>query len=103
MKMDSTLGYSDCEGFRCGICVPYPVFNTLTRQPLRLLERPLVAMDVTLAAYRRYTPTEASAALRALKQQIWKHGGEFTLLWHNSSFNTPEWEGWKSVYEAALG
>lgn len=103
MKMDSTLGYSDCEGFRCGICVPYPVFNILTRQPLGLLERPLVAMDVTLAAYRRYTPAESFDVLCALKRQVWKHQGEFTLLWHNSSFNTPDWEGWEAVYEAVLG
>ncbi len=95
---DSTLGYPEAEGFRCGICQDFPVFDTIQRKMLHLREKPLIAMDVTLAQYRRYTPDEALEHLLGLYQQIEKHQGDFTLLWHNSSWNTPLWKDWKKVF-----
>jgi hypothetical protein len=97
LKMDSTLGYSDAEGFRAGICVPYPVFNVLTRRTLPLLEQPLLAMDVTLVQYRRYSPEQAAQRLLYLAGQVRRWGGEMTLLWHNSSFNTYEWAPYRHL------
>lgn len=96
---DSTLGYPEAEGFRCGICHDYPVFDLKQRKMLRLREKPLIAMDVTLALYRGYTPEQAAEKLGLLRKQVEKYGGDFTLLWHNSSWNTPFWEEWKSVFQ----
>lgn len=102
LSFDSTLGYPDAEGFRCGICHDFPVFDTEKRVMLPLRERPLLAMDVTLALYRRYTPEQALTSLLALRGQVEKHGGNFSLLWHNSSWNTVFWEPWKGVMLGAL-
>ncbi|MBK6931241.1 MAG: polysaccharide deacetylase family protein [Saprospirales bacterium] len=98
LAWDSTLGYPEAEGFRCGICQEFPVFNFLTRQVLPLREKPLIAMDVTLANYRRYTPEQAYDRLQALRRNVEIHGGEFALLWHNSSWNTYFWAPWQRVY-----
>ncbi|MCK6694969.1 MAG: polysaccharide deacetylase family protein, partial [Thermoanaerobaculia bacterium] len=98
MEWDSTLGYPEAEGFRCGICHDFPVFNFLTRQTLPLREKPLLAMDVTLAQYRKYSPEQAYYRLQHLRRQTEKHGGEFVLLWHNSSWNTYFWAPWQEVY-----
>lgn len=98
MEWDSTLGYSDAEGFRCGICHDFPVFDFLDRKMLRLREKPLIAMDVTLALYQKYTPAEASERLAQLRRQVVKHKGEFVCLWHNSSWNTYFWAEWKEVF-----
>ena len=98
MEWDSTLGYAEAEGFRCGICRDFPVFNFLTRQMLPLREKPLLAMDVTLAQYRQYTPAQAYDRLQHLRRQTEKYGGEFILLWHNSSWNTYFWAPWREVY-----
>ncbi len=95
---DSSLGYPEAEGFRCGICHDYPVFDTDTGKMLNLRELPLVAMDVTLAQYRGYSPELASERLLQLRREVEKHGGDFTLLWHNSSWNTAFWEAWKAVF-----
>ncbi len=100
MTWDSTLGYPEAEGFRCGMCRDFPVFNILTRQTLALREKPLIAMDVTLARYRGYTPDQALERLLHLRRQVDKHGGEFVLLWHNSSWNDYFWKDWRRVYEA---
>ena len=98
MDWDSTMGYPEAEGFRCGICQDFPVFNFLTRQTLRLREKPLLAMDVTLALYRKYTPETAFERLQQLRKQVEKHSGEFVLLWHNSSWNTYFWAPWREVF-----
>ena len=99
---DSTLGYPEQEGFRCGICHDFPVFDIHQRKRLRLREKPLLAMDVTLAQYQRYTPSQAEAKLAQLRHTVEKYGGDFTLLWHNSSWNTPFWEDWKPVFQTFI-
>ena len=98
LQEDCTLGYPEAAGFRCGICHDYPVFDTIQRKMLNLREKPLLAMDITLALYRGYTPEKASAILSALRSEVEKHGGDFTILWHNSSWNTAFWEDWKAVF-----
>ncbi|GAB4497146.1 MAG: polysaccharide deacetylase family protein [Saprospiraceae bacterium] len=100
MTWDSTLGYPEAEGFRCGICQDFPVFNFQTRKRLNLREKPLTAMDVTLALYRNYSPETAFEKLQNLRQQVKRHGGEFVLLWHNSSWNSYFWAGWREVFSA---
>lgn len=103
MTWDSTLGYPEAEGFRCGICNEFPVFNFLTRKMLKLREKPLIAMDVTLALYRKYTPETAVSRLQHLRRQVERYNGEFVLLWHNSSWNTYFWAEWREVFFKGLG
>ncbi len=98
MDWDSTAGYPDMEGFRCGICNDFPVFNFLTRKTLRLREKPLIAMDATLAQYRNYSRETAFGHLQQLRSEAKKHAGEFVLLWHNSSWNTYFWAPWQEAY-----
>ncbi len=102
MEQDSTMGYPEAEGFRCGICQDFPVFNFLTRKTLRLREKPLVAMDVTLALHQKYTPETAFERLQQLRKQVAKHNGEFVLLWHNSSWNTYFWAPWREVFTSFI-
>ena len=99
METDSTMGYAETPGFRCGTCHSFPVFNFLTRQVLPLRELPLVAMDVSFALYRNDSPEEAAHLLGRLREQVRKHRGVFTLLWHNSSLDDYFWRHWKPVYE----
>ncbi len=98
LQEDCTLGYPEAAGFRCGICHDYPVFDTEQRKMLPLREKPLLAMDVTLAQYCHYTPLQAIEKLAILRAHVEKHGGDFTLLWHNSSWNSPFWEPWQQVF-----
>lgn len=95
---DSSVGYAEAEGFRTGLCTSYTVFDFLNRKKLPLQEKPLIAMDVTLALYRRYRPEQALEQLFNLKKKVLKYNGTFTLLWHNSSWNTRFWTPWKRVF-----
>ncbi len=80
MCIDSTCGYADKEGFRCGTGDEFSVFNVLTRKKLRLKERPLVVMDSSMFDYNTYSYEEAKKKNDTMK----KVTNSFTLLWHNS-------------------
>lgn len=90
---DSTLGFTDIAGFRCGTCHAFPIFDLLRSEQLTLLERPLALMDITVTS-----PTylnhghgeEARNLMMNLRESCRRFGGEFSLLWHNSNFIDPE-------------
>jgi hypothetical protein len=102
LAWDSTMGYADMPGFRCGTCFDFPVFNAVTRTKLNLREKPLIAMDVTLASYLRLQPEAAWEILSALKQEVYRYRGSFTLLWHNSSLDDVVWTGWRELYKSFI-
>ena len=45
MEWESSLGFPEKEGFRCGTCFEYSVFNIHKRKKLILKEKPLIVMD----------------------------------------------------------
>ena len=102
MEFDSTMGYADNPGFRCGICTEYSVFNILSRKKLNLKEKPLIAMDTTFADYQKNSPEETQIQLDNLINSVKKYKGTFVLLWHNSSFDIPPWDKFQNLYEEIL-
>jgi hypothetical protein len=86
LAYDSSLGYNESVGFRCGICYEYPVFNVKTRQVLKLRERPLIIMECSMLSSISMGLSYDNAWLEIEKLlhycQLFK--GDFTLLWHNS-------------------
>ena len=98
---DSSMGYADHEGFRCGTCHPFQPFDIEQDRELQVLELPLIAMDVTLYLHRQLTPHQAEESLLKLALRCQKVGGTFTLLWHNSSLHW-EWRIWAKMYERTL-
>jgi hypothetical protein len=86
MDYDSTLGFSDAVGFRSGTCREHRTFDLRERRTLRLRERPLVAMEQALVDAG--DDEAALAAIERLHARCRRHGGDFTLLWHNSRLIT---------------
>jgi hypothetical protein len=86
LDYDSTLTFPQRVGFRCGTCYEYPVFNATTRTKLRLIERPLIAMDVTLLDpnYMGLDHVAALEHIARLANQCRAYQGDFVLLWHNT-------------------
>ena len=100
MKWDSTLSYADKEGFRCGVCYEYSVFNILTREKLKLKEKPLIVMEGSFATYQPHIkPKDMEKKIKRLISEVKKYNGEFVFLWHNSSFNTSLWKRYNDVYK----
>ena len=93
LKVDESYGFSEHEGFRCGTCFPYKVFDIHQDCELDLNEKPLIVMDATLKIYRRLTLEEAEASIYRLAEYCQFVSGTFTLLWHNTSVSR-DWECW---------
>jgi Family of unknown function (DUF7033) len=103
MSWDSTLSFADKEGFRCGVCYEYSVFNILTRKKLNLKEKPLIVMEGSFATYQpNIKPEDMEDKIKSLINQVRKYNGEFVFLWHNSSFNTSMWKKYQDIYERVL-
>lgn len=91
MDYDSTLGFADKPGFRCGTCHEFPIFDLTKRQCLKLRERPLITMESTIieAKYENLSYSEESyQKFQFYRNTCHKYGGTYTLLWHNSFFET---------------
>jgi hypothetical protein len=101
LEYDSTMGYADMEGFRCGTCHPFQPFDVEQDRELNLVEYPLIVMDATLMNYRRLEPEQAGRRILELAAECKKVEGLFTLLWHNTSLYG-EWGPWVGMYQRIL-
>ena len=100
LNYDSTLSYADHAGFRCGVCYEYPVYDLKQRKQLPLTERPLIVMEGSVLGepYMNLSGQEAYGCMHKLKQRCRMFNGDFTLLWHNSSFDTRQmWEMYENM------
>ena len=82
---DSTLGFADAPGFRAGTSREYPLFDVLGARPLRLRERPLLVMDVTMLGYLAMSPTASADLARVVIDAARRHHGDAVVLYHNST------------------
>ncbi len=100
IKYDSTLGFADQAGFRCGICHEFPLFDIEQRRVMNLMERPLVLMETSVIDYMGYGRTyKARDYMMSLKRTCQKFNGDFTLLWHHTTLNT-DWD--REVYKELI-
>jgi len=98
IKLDSTIGYANTNGFRAGTCYTYSVFNIITRQKLNLKEMPLIFMEQ--AAIRCNSNVEQfKIQILQLKEKVQKYKGKFVILWHNNNIRNPYFEQYTSVYQ----
>jgi len=96
------MSYSDKEGFRCGTCFAFPVFNFLTRKKLKLIEKPLTVMEGSFFQYQNLSTNEIIEKIVNLKKTVKKYKGTFVLLWHNSSFKVDNYYDCNIIYEEVL-
>lgn len=82
---DSTLGFAEHEGFRCGTCHPYPLFDFEADKEMNVVESPLIAMDTTLLQYRSLSDDDALESLCRLNERCKAVEGDFVFLWHNTT------------------
>lgn len=82
---DSSLGFSDVPGFRCGTCHPYHLFDLEQNRELDIIEEPLIVMDTTLFDKQEKSFVDAETEIYALAASCKAVGGVFSILWHNTS------------------
>ena len=79
MRIDSSCGYPEKEGFRCGTGDEFSVFNILTRKKLKLKERPLIYMDDSSFFSQNLSEEKAlDNIIKLFEGSV----NMYTLLWH---------------------
>lgn len=102
MQYDSTLGYADLPGFRCGTCYEYLAFDPQAKKILNLRIRPLITMECTVMDTRYMglgTSENSYAKFISLKKTCKAVNGTYTLLWHNSEL---EKKSKKKLYSSVI-
>lgn len=99
---DTTFGFAEHEGFRNSFCLPFQPYDFEQEQAMPIWQFPLAIMDVTLFAYRKLDHTQAIAIVKKLADQVRKHHGILTLLWHNSFFDNQLYPSITETYESIL-
>ncbi len=101
LKTDSTIGFYSCGGFRAGTCQEYPVFDILTKKELKLIERPLIAMEGAIE--KEFPDNELFIkAFAELSNTVRKYKGNFVFLWHNHNFEIEEWKEKAQYYKEII-
>ena len=81
-KYDSTLGYADYAGFRCGTCYEYYMYDLLSRIKMNVKQRPLIIMESSIIS-KSYESlgysTKAVKRFEYFKNVCKKFNGNFTL------------------------
>ena len=99
-KYDATFGYSDCAGFRNGLCHPFRPYNLNTEKQIDILELPLIIMDRTLLKdYMRLDFKKAWELIKRLIDKVEQCNGVVTTLWHNNMLAE---EQYRKLYENLL-
>ena len=87
INYESTLGYPDIIGFRCGTSYEYQGFDIEKNEILKIRIRPLIAMDTTFLnnGYKNIKKTLLIEKLLDLRNNCEVFGGNWSILWHNSN------------------
>ena len=88
ISFDTTLGYADFAGFRCGTCHQYSMFDPVEQKQISLKQKPLIAMESSVFD-KKYMNMDQCTGLEyilKIKGFCEKVDGSFVFLWHNSSF-----------------
>lgn len=104
IQIDSSLGFADKVGFRCGTSSKFPIFDLYERRKLNVMESPLIIME-TILRDRKKPEESARKSVKVFeyyKSVCKKYHIPLTILFHNNSFDPIRWDGWKEVYENIL-
>jgi len=86
VKYDSTLGYQDLIGFRCGTGHNYYLYNFHKDRQSKVQEIPLVVMDGPLLMEANYNVDKAEKIIFDFMKQNNKFT-KITFNFHNSTFD----------------
>jgi hypothetical protein len=91
LDYDSTLGYADMAGFRCGTSHEFQMYDLMNRRELKVIQKPLIVMESSVISSRYMNLGESKEALDCfinLEELCRKFEGVYTVLWHNSELDT---------------
>ena len=93
----SNYGYQYRNGFRCGIAIPFRVFDIEQRTILDVNEIPFEIMDSVLL---RTQPSfdDAFENIKEIIQIVKRHNGLLCINWHTDAYNVKQMEKYRPLY-----
>lgn len=98
IKYDSTVGWSECSGFRAGTAKPYRPFSHLLGRRINLWEIPLITMDGTLSG----NAEDIFSSCKEIANKSFKYQRPYTMLWHTNRLNEVEYPEFYTAYVKLL-
>jgi hypothetical protein len=98
IEYDMSIGYPDRTGPRAGFSFPYFPYNLREERPYRVLQIPLMLMDVTLRGYMGLRPEPARAVIDAQLADLRAKGGAASAVWHPIVFGGARDPGYDRLY-----
>lgn len=100
---EHSLGFADRPGFRAATCTPFPWYDVERDQPTPLMLWPFAAMDSALIERCGLDPAGATAAMRAMSDEVRTVQGTFVSVWHDRYLSGHrEFARWPSVFEEVV-
>ena len=99
---DTTLGFAEQTGFRCGTCHSYKPFDPITLAIIPLKIIPLTIMEGTIWGENYMGLTDEKQFLNEsfdMIRKVYDVGGICNILWHNSDLSE-DWQ--RSLYSKVL-
>lgn len=97
VKTDSTFGFHYHNGFRCGICQEYPMYNYLQRRRMCLNQLPFCIKD-NGSFYLDKSPETMWKNIIGILDMIKQYNGDIVLLWHTNKLNAFEFCLYKDIH-----
>jgi hypothetical protein len=88
-KEDSTLGYRDKIGFRCGTGFPYRLYDFTNQKAYDWYEKPLIVMDISLLRESKFDAKKIFTLWDDFKKNN-ANNTHITINFHNSVFFEPD-------------
>lgn len=86
IKDDSSLGFAEQIGFRCGTGFAYPLYNFDEERPYRFTETPMIVMDLSLLREGNYEEKKIEKTLYHFMEEN-QYDTYITFNFHNSRFD----------------
>jgi hypothetical protein len=100
---DHSMGFYDRVGFRSSTAYSHYWYDLSKEKITSLRLIPPSLMDAQLKNYMKLDPVQGIEIIKKLRETLQKTGGYFSIIWHNSSFETSMgWEGWNKVFDSLL-
>lgn len=95
--LDSTFGFHYHNGFRCGTCHSYSMYNYLSRVNMNIIQLPFTIKD-TGSFYIDNTPETMWHDIVEILDTIKYYDGDVVLLWHTNKLNTFDFRQYKKIH-----
>lgn len=103
-EYDSTLGFAEKCGYRCGLSLPFKPYDINKSQPHKFWELPLILMDTVLLLESKMSLSSDDVwpIIEEHLQEAYQNGSCLSLNWHGCNINSIDLTGYSRIYQKIL-